>query len=140
MTDEQKARNIKLAEALESGWYKQTRYTLKSGDSYCCLGVACELYRLATGDGVWREPEPIQYDDQGRPINCFNDVGESGFLLKNGDYRAGKAPGSVAAYYGWKDGDPELTIGKQVDNASAYNDVDRRPFPDIAQGFRNLAA
>jgi hypothetical protein len=29
--------------ALRSGKYKQTAGTLKKGDSYCCLGVLCEI-------------------------------------------------------------------------------------------------
>jgi hypothetical protein len=31
--------------ALRSGKYKQGQQALRSGDLYCCLGVACEVYR-----------------------------------------------------------------------------------------------
>ena len=31
-------------EALRSGKYKKGNGTLKYGDSYCCLGVACEIF------------------------------------------------------------------------------------------------
>lgn len=31
-------------EALKSGRYSQARNTLRRGDSFCCLGVLCDLY------------------------------------------------------------------------------------------------
>lgn len=33
----------KWVTALRSGKYKQGRFTLKKGDTYCCLGVLCEI-------------------------------------------------------------------------------------------------
>lgn len=38
-------------EALESGKYEQGRHLLKKGQSYCCLGVLCELDGLKYNDG-----------------------------------------------------------------------------------------
>ena len=35
--------------ALESGEYKQTRHNLRTDDTFCCLGVACDL----SGLGEW---------------------------------------------------------------------------------------
>jgi hypothetical protein len=35
--------------------YKQGRDRLKSDDSYCCLGVACEVYHLTTHKGRWTD-------------------------------------------------------------------------------------
>lgn len=37
-------------EALESGEYKQCKNKLNIEDSYCCLGVACELYYKQIGE------------------------------------------------------------------------------------------
>ena len=38
-------KSVKLwLEALRSGKYKQGRGSLKEGNKYCCLGVACDLY------------------------------------------------------------------------------------------------
>ena len=34
----------KLVEALRSGDYEQGKARLKSGNKFCCLGVACDLY------------------------------------------------------------------------------------------------
>ena len=33
----------KLVEALRSGEFKQTKYSLSNGTEHCCLGVACEV-------------------------------------------------------------------------------------------------
>lgn len=43
----------KWAEALESGKYKQCTGRLKDGDSYCCLGVLCEI------NGVDMDKSPV---------------------------------------------------------------------------------
>ena len=36
-------------EALRSGAYTQGRHQLRSGNSYCCLGVLCDLHSKETG-------------------------------------------------------------------------------------------
>lgn len=60
-------KNAKLwVKALRSGKFKQTKAALRrtttipGGDpaGFCCLGVACEVYRKATGDGVWKQATP----------------------------------------------------------------------------------
>ena len=42
-------------EALRSGRYEQTMEVLNRGDRFCCLGVACDIYRQLTGRGSWRD-------------------------------------------------------------------------------------
>jgi len=58
----QKARLNKWADALESGNYKQGRWWLRPNlvegdengpDTFCCLGVACDLYAKNTKKGKW---------------------------------------------------------------------------------------
>ena len=44
-------------EALRSGGYKQGRKRLRYGDTYCCLGVLCDLYRKETGEGKWNKQQ-----------------------------------------------------------------------------------
>jgi hypothetical protein len=39
--------------ALRSGEYRQARQALRHGDTFCCLGVLCDLHAKATG-GEWR--------------------------------------------------------------------------------------
>ena len=47
-------RNAQLwVNALESGSYRQAKGRLRKGNSYCCLGIACEEFRLATKKGKW---------------------------------------------------------------------------------------
>ena len=43
----------KLVEALRSGEYVQARDSLRNEDRYCCLGVACDLYRQEEGGPDW---------------------------------------------------------------------------------------
>ena len=40
----------KWIKALRSGFYKQTTCYLQVNDSYCCLGVACDVYEKETGN------------------------------------------------------------------------------------------
>lgn len=42
-----------LIDALRSGDFTQASGRLRVDDSYCCLGVACEVYKETTGDGEW---------------------------------------------------------------------------------------
>lgn len=47
----------KWVDALRSGEFEQGRSRLRHNDRdrdrYCCLGVACEVYRRETGNGEW---------------------------------------------------------------------------------------
>lgn len=45
-TDEVTQRRIEWIKALRSGKFGQTRGVLRYGNTYCCLGVACELAHL----------------------------------------------------------------------------------------------
>ena|ERR1044072_3312431 len=47
--------------ALRSGEYQQGHSWLRTGDSYCCLGILCELHRKATGKGEWSKCEIFTY-------------------------------------------------------------------------------
>ena len=52
MTEQQEARKL-WVQALLSGDFDQARGALRKGQAHCCLGVACEVYRKATGNGKW---------------------------------------------------------------------------------------
>ena len=45
----------KWVAALRSGEYKQGKRYLKSGDTYCCLGVLCDI-AAQEGLGEWTKP------------------------------------------------------------------------------------
>ena len=86
------AENVeKWVAALRGGEYLQGKSTLRNGDKYCCLGVACDLYRKATWRGEWT------------PVNdsCWN------FKL-DGDLSSGIMPKAVAAWLGLGSRDPTL--------------------------------
>ena len=57
MTKEQISHMKLWLKALRSGEFEQTKNQLRNGSKreFCCLGVACEVYRKATGDGLWRK-------------------------------------------------------------------------------------
>lgn len=44
-------------ERLRSGDYKQARGALRENGAYCCLGVACDLYKEVVGKGEWYAQE-----------------------------------------------------------------------------------
>ncbi len=44
----------KWVTALRSGKYSQGRGMLRKEDTFCCLGVACDLYARETGAGLWK--------------------------------------------------------------------------------------
>ena len=59
--------------ALRSGAYKQGRDSLKRGDRFCCLGVACDLAGFN-----WRRLPPAQ-----RAVAAFRDIDASGALNRS---------------------------------------------------------
>jgi hypothetical protein len=46
-------------QALRSGDYKQGSGALKKGDSFCCLGVLCDLHSKITGMGQFNNFEYV---------------------------------------------------------------------------------
>lgn len=44
-----------LVAALRSGDYRQGREKLRTADGFCCLGVACDLFKKETGGGEWHK-------------------------------------------------------------------------------------
>lgn len=65
--------------ALRSGEYKQGRHGLKRGkrgnNTYCCLGVLCDIYHKETGKGAWVE------DDLGNTTSSYSSfAGDSTYL------------------------------------------------------------
>ena len=50
----------KWVAALRSGEYAQAKGALRAYNSYCCLGVACDLYAKETGQGEWLDLEILE--------------------------------------------------------------------------------
>jgi len=119
----------KWVEALESGEFEQTQGALRAGDSYCCLGVACEVYRRETGRGRWIQVE-------------YTDTRE--FLAEDSPFEEGSVavmPGPVARYFNIES-NPSLMYGsddgklkKSLYAAASLNDKGV-PFVEIARAIR----
>lgn len=57
MNRQQYERMLHLCDVLESGKYQKGKRQLRDGDTYCCLGVACDL----SGLGEWHHQEGGTY-------------------------------------------------------------------------------
>jgi hypothetical protein len=90
-----KARREAWTKILQADNYTQANGTLKhdgtedTPSSYCCLGVACDIYQRVTGEGEW----------------------DSEFFQVEGELGEGTMPGTVARWYGLGDEDnPAVTV------------------------------
>lgn len=77
--------------ALESGEWTQARQQLRVGHKYCCLGVACELYRPTNPDSDWTSESAFSTGKIG-PID-----------FERLDITSTNLPRRVAAWLGLKD-------------------------------------
>lgn len=112
-----KRRRALWAKALESGKYTQATGMLRNDIGYCCLGVACDVFRKATGRGKW--------------VN----KGFGGFLL-DGRLRDAVLPSTVADWFGL--GNPNPRLGEDSIEATELNDRLNTDFHQIAQMVRAL--
>ncbi len=122
------AENIgKLTAALRSGEFPQDTGLLRTPEGWCCLGVACEVYRRETGQGRWEE--------------CS--VGFK-FVLDSGDSRV-ELLRAVADWYGFRDCSVSNPIlyreapGESGRSAAGINDSGQYSFEVIADLFDKLA-
>jgi hypothetical protein len=68
---------LKLVKALESGEYSQAPNYLRSGEGYCCLGVACDLAAGDVGGGWTEQLSPnndiyYRFDSEGGYSSSYN--------------------------------------------------------------------
>ena len=103
-----------LVDALRSGKFTQGRMVLRIDQAYCCLGVACEIYRQETGAGSWQDAR--QY------AKSFVVAGEESVT---------QLPDPVANWYGFGDQNPRL----QEFNSAIFANDDGRSFRLIADDF-----
>jgi hypothetical protein len=85
--------------ALRSGQYRQGRLTLRRSDSYCCLGVLCDL---AVRAGVLD-------DATAGPIAGDEDAGRMRY-----DSRSRYLPPSVQKWAGLVSNDPVIDAGRSL--------------------------
>jgi hypothetical protein len=100
--------------ALRSGEYKQTRGKLRRTDSFCCLGVLCDVYRKDVG-GSWVDREAHAY-----------------FAATDFDASPFCAPLSVERWAGLTDADTSKY-------ADTMNDENRESFAEIADAIERDA-
>jgi len=99
----------KWLQALRSGEYRQGRYTLRtSNNSFCCLGVLCDLYNKEDR-GFWK----WEY--------CNN--GAYSLVDKNGnDFEETQLPWSVMEWAGLNEHNPSVNVARSDDSASSLYD------------------
>lgn len=115
-------------EALRSGAYEQARGALRldapdGGTTYCCLGVACEVYREATGNGRW-----LRTRSNSARFEFW--IGE-GVGTPGGDEGYSVMPLLVAKWYDLRSPDPAL--GGEW--ATTLNDHQKKSFSEIADAI-----
>lgn len=121
MTKLHKKRIQKWVDALRSGLYKQAQNVLvkveykldKNGNeiedengnpvikatNYCCLGVACDLYRQSARKGEWTD----------------------GGFRANGELFDSELPPAVSDWLGFDNGDPKIIQGALDPEGTAIN-------------------
>ena len=111
--EEQKEHRAMLVIALRSGDYEQGRNTLRDGDRYCCLGVACDI----SGLGEWAS------DAEGKYTYTAREESESGLL-----------PIAVKVWLGFDtiSGVHFNNIFQEEKSLSELNDEEGFSFDDIA--------
>lgn len=110
--------------ALRSGSYTQGKRVLRMGNCYCCLGVACEVFRQDTGQGEWVEMEGVGILP---PIFEFK---------MEGDRESAILPKAVTAYLGLPSTPPRTVSFNPTINGftlADHNDEMGATFDDIAR-------
>lgn len=130
------AERIKLwTDALESGRYKQGKNALYGDGAYCCLGVACELYRLHSGDKMakWSKDEIGNWQ-----FEVFSPQ------LKAIEYQQTVMPDAAADWFGVHY-NPRIVVDGRDDYCTSHNDgfefsgtVQPKTFSEIAAGIKRL--
>jgi hypothetical protein len=90
--------------ALESGRYPQgTGCIHLDNDSYCCLGVFCDVYRIVTGRGRWATGK----GEYGPTIDFIAEEGEDAETPER-RRSANYLPDAVREWYGFAANDPVI--------------------------------
>jgi hypothetical protein len=107
----------KWADALESGKYVQATGRLRVGDTYCCLGVLCDISEL----GTWK-----QYSNG------------HAYRVSSATYASSQLPYALAKWAGIQTGtDPELAPHyPRYGGATYLNDNRKLTFKEIAALIR----
>jgi hypothetical protein len=105
-------------EALRSGEYSQAQEELRVGDSFCCLGVLCDIYSKSKGANFWTETK------RGSGCYYFESLPEQ--------YEFATLPQNVSEWAGLHDDNPIVEYGEEKVAISDLNDRERLSFNQIA--------
>lgn len=113
MTKIQKRRIRKWVDALRSGEFRQGKLGLRIENAYCCLGVACEIYRRTTRKGKWENGAFVVADDDWDSMVMPRTVADWFGTNKNPEVDRPHTRGSVA---GFNDGGADFpTIANAIE-------------------------
>lgn len=119
-------------DALRSGKYVQGRNRLHirrvdGTDTFCCLGVLCDLYHEETGKGEWREDDEMTSQIPAGTVVGFYTINND-CEIRNG----GVPPTDVMLWAGFgKNDDPAIYIPEVGRALASLNDAGT-PFTTIA--------
>lgn len=104
-------------EALKSGDYQKGERALKDGDTFCCLGVLCDLYGKEKNlTRPWRE----------------SSIGMQSFSTSK---QFGVLPENVKRWAGLKRPNPHVLYKRNMVALSVLNDSTDLPFTKIANSI-----
>ncbi len=110
MTDEQRSNFEAWLAALESGEYIQGKRALRNPDNtFCCLGVACDVARKRGVNLVWNTFEG------GLELSGLG-------LAQETHFENEVLPGPLMSYFGLDSANPPITIRGNLADTSAFND------------------
>jgi len=112
----------KLVEALRSGEYEQAYGRLKDDEGYCCLGVACDIYRRL------EKPDECKWDHE--------DSSHVFYTTEKG-IEEGELPDDVSDWLGFSDNIGTLSLDAEERDTYVslidLNDSEEYTFNDIAK-------
>ena len=104
--------------ALRSGEYKQGRESLRpTENTYCCLGVLCDLYKQTRHKGKWL------LNDFDYPVFDF---------LIGGKHESNELPPEVIKWAGLDDSNPGIMVNNHRSSLAEMNDEKNSNFKKIA--------
>jgi len=110
-TPQQIANIRKLISALRTNGYPQSRGGLAGPNGFCCLGVACDVYRQETGMGNWSTVGHMNVEKQ---IAWRYEIGN--------DHEIYYLPFQVMEHYGFTERNP-LMLASQNDDGATFKEI-----------------
>lgn len=132
-----KERIEKWIDALRSGDYQQTKEVLHDSKGYCCLGVACEIYRQETERGDWKEDQNAG-DSHDALRFVIPDEDESTLIARGNSYTI--IP-EVRDWFGLPEANPDLLFPREdrIEGDSEFYEESAASANDEGMSFSDIA-